>query len=516
MGTGEDFAIPPIHFAPARGARLAYQFFGEGSTTIVSIPPMAQNIEAAWERPEIRRMFDRFASFSRFMHFDKRGTGASDRRSQVAGIDERVEDLRAVMDHAEIDRAHLFVNSEGGPMAILFAATYPGRAESLTLWGSGASLMPADMTEQQREERAQVHERFLEEWGTPASRVVANFAPSLSGDAEFRSWHQRYERVAAGKDSLHDLLELTFEMDVREVLPELRLPTLVLHRTGDRVVPIEFGREVAEGIEGARLVELAGSDHFSYAGDTEIWMEEIERFVTGEVQPRLPVPPLPPPVRIVTLGRFCIEKGGNEVPSSEWGSRRARQLCKRLVAARGWPVTRDELFDVLWPDEFDRRRLGARLSVQLSAVRRVLGGGVLADRQSVSLNLDEVATDLEAFYAARDDDEIVDAYGGEFLPDDLYDDWTSDSRDGVRSRYVAAARRLALSSAEAGDHDGAASLARRLIGVERYDEEAHRILVCSLHNAGEPGEARRAHSSWVAAMAELDVSVPPLEEIIRS
>ena len=515
MGTKEDDAIPPIHFAPARGARLAYQLFGEGPTTIVSIPPMAQNIEAAWERSEIRGMFDRFASFTRFLQFDKRGTGASDRRSQVGGIDERVEDLRAVMDHAGIDRAHFFANSEGGPMAILFAATYPDRAESLTLWGTGASMMPADMTEQQRAERELGHEWFQSVWGTPDSLVVDRFAPSLAGDQEFRSWHQRYERGAASMDSLHDLLELTFEMDVREILPELRLPTLVLHRTGDLVVPIEFGRELADGIEGAKFVEYEGFDHFSYAGDMA-WMEEVERFVTGELKPHPAAPTSAPTVRIVTLGRFSVERDGREVPNSEWGSRRARQLCKRLVAARGWPVTRDELFDLLWPDEFDRRRLGARLSVQLSAVRRVLSGGVVADRQTVSLDIGEVTTDLEAFYAAADDGEIVTAYAGEFLPDDLYEDWTSGIRDEARSRYVAAVRRLALASAQAGDDHDAGQWARRLIDVETYDEMAHQLLVRSLHSAGELGEARHAHARWVSAMAELDVSVSPLEEITNS
>lgn len=150
MANNEDMQIPPIHFDPARGARIAYQVFGDGPATVVSTPPMAQNIEMAWERPEIRHMFDRFAEFCRFVHFDKRGTGSSDRRSHVAGIDERVDDLRAVMDHAAVDRARLFANSEGGPMAILFAATYPDRVDSLTLWGSGPSMMPPNMTAEQR------------------------------------------------------------------------------------------------------------------------------------------------------------------------------------------------------------------------------------------------------------------------------------------------------------------------------------------------------------------------------
>lgn len=516
MTATESTSTPPIHFAPARGARIAYQVFGEGPTTIVSIPPTAQNIEMAWERPEIRRMFDRFASFSRFLHFDKRGTGSSDRRSQVAGIDERVDDLRAVMDHAEIEQAHLFVSSEGGPMAILFAATYPERAESLTLWGSFASIVPADITEEQRAIEQARQERFANVWGTADSPVVDGFAPSLAGDQSFRAWHQRYERRSASTDSLSDLLDLASDMDVREVLPTLDLPTLVLHRTGDRIVPIELGRELATNIPGARLVELDGDDHFSYAGDTDSWMTEVERFVTGEVKPRPAPLSAVPAVNIITLGRFAVDVNGDEITNSEWGSRRARQLCKRLVAARGWPVTRDELIDLLWPDEHDRRRLGARLSVQLSAVRRVLHGGVVADRETVRLNLDEVSTDLEAFYGAATETEIVDSYPGEFLPEDIYDDWTGPVRDEVRSTFVTAARHVARDALATGAHQKAISLARRLIDVDTYDEDAHRMLVKSLHDAGEIGEARRAHEAWGKAMAELDIAVTGFDAVVTS
>ncbi|NND02956.1 MAG: alpha/beta hydrolase, partial [Acidimicrobiia bacterium] len=137
-----DDWIPETRFADARGARLAYQRFGEGEHRIMAIPPLAQNIDIAWEWPDVRAMLERFATFSDYVVFDKRGTGASDRRSRVPGIDERVEDLRAVMDAVDFDRTHLFVQSDGGPMAILFAATYPDRAESLILSGTAACLAP--------------------------------------------------------------------------------------------------------------------------------------------------------------------------------------------------------------------------------------------------------------------------------------------------------------------------------------------------------------------------------------
>ena len=501
--------IPAIQFAPARGGRLAYQVFGDGDATIVAIPPLAQNIELAWEWPAIRIMLERLSSFSRYVHFDKRGTGSSDRRAQVNGIDERVDDLRAVMDAAGVDRGHLFVTSEGGPMAILFAATYPDRVESLTLTETGPSLVPADFTEDDRAGLRDRQKWFAELWGTPDSPVVDLFAPSLASDPEFRTWHQRYERHAASTDSLRELLELQSEMDVRQVLPVLDVPTLVLHRTGDPVVPVELGRELAEKIPGAQLVELDGVDHFNYAGD-QSWIDVVERFVTGQVKPRPPRPD-PPSVSIVTLGRFAVEVDGVEVPTSEWGSRLSRQLCKRLVAARGWPVTRDELFDLLWPDEFDRPKLGARLSVQLSAVRRVLGGGVVADRQSVRLDLDEVATDLDSFHAAPDEAAVVAAYTGEFLPEDRYEDWTAGTRDEVRSRFVVAARNLAGRAFERGEWQRCAELGRRLIEVDPYDENAYRLLVDALTAAGEPGEARQAHAAWSTAMAELGVEVDTLD-----
>jgi pimeloyl-ACP methyl ester carboxylesterase/DNA-binding SARP family transcriptional activator len=501
---------PPVHFAQARGARLAWQMWGDGPATMVAVPPLAQNIEVAWGWPPLRAMLERFGTFGRYLHFDKRGTGASDRRSRVPGLDERVDDLRAVMDDAGIDHAHLFVQSDGGPTAILFAATYPHRVDSLVLFGTGAVMIPQGWSE---EDRIAARERRVTTWGTPQSTMVDDFAPSLAADQQYRSWHQRYERTAASTDSLRELLDVIAEMDVGEVLPSLDVPTLVLHRTGDRRVPVERGRELAATIPEARLLELPGEDHFAYVGDLDEWMPEVERFVTGEVRPRPPSPAAEPAVRIRTLGGFAVEVDGAEVPIGVWGSRLARQLCKRLVAATGWPVTRDELIDMLWPDETDMRRLSARLSVQLSGVRRVLGGGVVADREAVRLDLDEVSTDLDEFYRATDDAAIVASYTGEFLPEDRYEDWSAGPRDEARTRFVAAARRLAHRERQAGAPLLAARYARRIIEADRYDEATHRLLVESLLAAGEAGEARRAHAAWEAAMAEIGVAVDPLARL---
>ena len=183
-GTPTYDDIPPLLYAQARGARLAYQVFGQDNPTILAVPPLAQNIEVAWEQPRIRRMLERFGSWSRFIHFDKRGTGASDRRSAVPGIDERVEDIRAVLDAVGVESAHLFVQSDGGPMAIMFAVTYPHRVESLILCGSGATMAP-DWPE---EERIARRDRQVAEWGTPQSRMVDGFAPSAGRAVVYSGW----------------------------------------------------------------------------------------------------------------------------------------------------------------------------------------------------------------------------------------------------------------------------------------------------------------------------------------
>lgn len=504
MGTD----IPEIQFAPAPGGRIAFQSWGVGAIDVVAIPPSAQNIEMAWQSPLLRKMFVRLGSFSRYVHFDKRGTGVSDRKSLVAGIDERVEDLRAVMDAAHVERAFLFAQSEGGPMALLFAATYPERVSGLVLAGTGAALFPSGFTEQDRDEQRSRHREFAARWGTSESTAVDLFAPSLADDLEFRTWHQAYERSSASSDSLVDLLGLALYMDAREVLGRIEAPTLVIHRTEDQVVPVELGRELAAMIPNATLFEEPGQDHFAYVGETEGWLGEMERFVTGTVLPR-PAPLVQLPVRISSLGGFGVEVGGELVPSAVWGSRLARQLCKRLVAARGWPVTRDEFFDLFWPDEVDRAKVGARLSVLLSNVRRVLGGGVIADRDTIRLDMNAVTTDVEAVMDTDDDLLVMELYAGEFLPEDRYDDWSSTIRDQVRAKFVEVAWRVVAQSESDGDLDTAVESLYRIVKEDRYSSEAHGQLVGLLIKAGRVGAAKRAHQSWAEAMSELGVDSPP-------
>lgn len=194
----------------------------------------------------------------------------------------------------------------------------------------------------------------------------------------------------------------------------LRCLVLVLHRRDDRMVPVDFAYETQELLQEAgvdvtlRIVE--GDEHYSFAGDVDSIVDEIERFVTGTVAADLPK--RPKNVSIQTLGGFEVRVGGEAVPTSEWGSKRARMLLQRLCVAQGWPVTRDELIDVLWPDD-DSPRLSARLSVQLSNVRRVLGGGVIADRSTARLDVDAVDLDLVQWLALEDPAELINGFSGE-------------------------------------------------------------------------------------------------------
>lgn len=398
-------------------------------------------------------------------------------------------------------------------MALLFAATYPDRVQGVILESSTASLAPrAKMDERQVAEAEEFWRRFVAGWGTPESITVDRFAPSIARDDEFRVWHQRYERNAASRDAIGALVELALEMDARGVLHRIECPVLMLHRVGDQVVPVELARETcsllrSHGVE-VELVEMPGDDHFLYAADLPLALEAIERFTTGKVSDHARGW-LGSRLAITTLGRFGIVVDGVAVATAEWGSRRARTLLKRLVVARGAPVLREELFDLLWPDEPGGVRLGARLSVQLSAVRRVLRGGVIADRSSVRLDLAQVDVDIERWFAECDDGAIVAGYTGELLPDDRYDDWTQSLREEIRGRFVDAARRLAVGAAPAD----AIGLWRRVLVEDPYDEPAHRSLISALRAEGRLGQARSAYHAYVAAMEDLSVGAARWDDI---
>jgi pimeloyl-ACP methyl ester carboxylesterase/DNA-binding SARP family transcriptional activator len=509
--------VPETRFAlTARGSSIAYQVIGNGEVTIVSVPPMAQNIELAWGWPAIRRMFEGFAEFCRFVVFDKRGTGMSDRSLDIPRLDERVDELSAVLDHAGIGRAYLMGTSEGGPMTLMFAATYPDRVQGVILESSAVTLVPRAEPDASRAAGglAAVADRFAAGWGTSESITVDVFAPSLAGDVEFQHWHQSYERNAASRDAITALMGMGMEMDATGVVHRIECPVLLLHRVGDRVVPVEAARDTyrllrSHGV-AVELVEQPGDDHFLYAADLVSALGVIERFTTGKVTDRTHGW-TKSQIAIITMGRFDVVVGDTSVPSSAWGSKRARTLLKRLVVARGRPVTRDELIEVLWPDDGDVDRLSARLSVQLSAVRRILGGGVIAERSWIRLDLDHVDLDIERWFGLTDDAAIVAGYVGEFLPNDRYDDWSNRLREEIRAKFVAAARRLA----ERSRPNEAIDLWRRTLVHEPYDEGLHRALIVTLRTEGRLGEARAAYQSYIAVMDDLGVDATSWEALTK-
>jgi len=516
--------VPELRYATNGDARIAYMVTGEDGPPVLAVPPLAQNIELAWERPEIAHMLGRYGSFSRYVHFDKRGTGASDPIGRPGGgladLEDRVDDMVAVLDDVGIERAHLYGVSDGGPMAVLFAVTHPERVSSLVVNGSAATFMPdGERVDHARRAR---WEQFVQRWGTPETMSIDIFAPSLAGDEDYLAWQPRYERGSASRQALRELLAMNAAIDVRDLLSSVRVPTLQIHRSGDRAVPIEDASDLAGGIPGARFVELPGDDHWEFAGDADAHIDVVEAWLGGVetsgsfgVRPRRrsrvdrPSSAAPPLVRVDVLGGFRVVRDGEEVPVSDWGSRRARQLCKALVLAQGAPLRREVLMELLWPDDTSDR-LGARLSVLLSTVRRVLGSGVVADREVVRLDLDVVATDLAEIEAvAADDRAVLDGYA-ELLPEDAYEDWTVPARDRVRHAALSAGSRLLGRSEEAGE---VLAIADRLLAIDPHHDVAHRRRVAALAGRGDRGAAIEAHDRYVAAMAEIGVEAAGFAQV---
>jgi class 3 adenylate cyclase len=272
---------PVTQYAKSGDIHIAYQAFGEGPINLVMVPGFVSNVENYWDEPDFARFLTRLASYARVVIFDKRGTGMSDRVAELPGLDQRMDDLRAVMDAAHMERAVLLGISEGAPLSILFAATYPDRCRALVLYGSFSRFSYWFPTEE-------ALETFFgyvgQAWGTGAS--VKKFAPSRADDAAFQRWWGRNERLGASPAAVTALMRMNSQIEISGVLPAVRVPTLVIHRTGDQVVSIEGGRDVAARIPGARLVELPGPDHLFYVGESADEISDaIEEFLTGSRAP---------------------------------------------------------------------------------------------------------------------------------------------------------------------------------------------------------------------------------------
>lgn len=275
--------IPQTRFARSGKVNIAHQVLGEGPLDVVVAPGWVSHVELAWDEPALASFLRRIASFARLIMFDKRGTGLSDRvpDDQLPTLEERMDDLRAVMDAVGSPRAALFGFSEGGNLSMLFAAAHPERTVALATFGCFAKRVwsPDYPWAPTPESRAREYEHVEREWGKlmDLSRVM----PSRVGDEAFARRIATYFRRSASPGAAVALLRMNTQIDVRHVLPAIRVPTLVMHRTGDLDANVEEGRYLAAHIPGARFIEYAGDDHLPWIGDQDAVLDDVQEFLTG-------------------------------------------------------------------------------------------------------------------------------------------------------------------------------------------------------------------------------------------
>jgi pimeloyl-ACP methyl ester carboxylesterase len=314
-------SAPQTEFAKSGDVSIAYQVVGDGPIDLVLVLGFSTHLELQWEAPPFAHFCERLASFSRLIVFDKRGTGLSDPVTEVPTLEERIDDVRAVMDGVGSERAALFGVSEGGPMSVLFAASHPERANALVLHGAmGRTTEAPDYPWAAPAEalREATDEFIAPFWGQDAEGMIDLFAPSFAGDPEALELTARMERNAASPAMVQQIFEMFLDIDVRAILPTINVPTLVLHRRGDRVVNWRAGQELASQIPGARYAELPGIDHLPWAGDSEAVVGEVEEFLTGARS-------VPEPDRVLATVMFTDIVGSTE-RAAELGDARWREL----------------------------------------------------------------------------------------------------------------------------------------------------------------------------------------------
>jgi class 3 adenylate cyclase len=314
--------MPETRYAEAAdGAHIAYQIAGDGPFDIVMVPGFVSHLEMAWEMPFTGPQMQRITSFARLIRFDKRGTGLSDRASGVPTLEQRMDDLRAVMDAAGSERAALWGISEGGAMCILFAATYPDRTAALVLASSFARLLqaPDQAFGFEPEQVEAITKSSVSHWGT--GQVLGAFFPSAAGDEELTERFARYERNSARPGDVEAIIGMCAEIDVRPVLPTITVPTLITHHAGDPMISVEHGRYLAEHIPGARYIELPDADHITIAADAPDAFDDIREFLTG-------VRSEPDPDRVLATVMFTDIAGSTE-RVAEVGDARWKELLDR-------------------------------------------------------------------------------------------------------------------------------------------------------------------------------------------
>ena len=335
---------PETHYARSGDVSIAYQVLGNGPFDVVFVPPAVSNVELAWEVPNSRAFLEQLASFSRLIHFDKRGTGMSDRVVGAPTLETRMDDVRAVMDAVGSERAALIGWSEGVAMSVLFAATYPDRAWALVLYGGKARALrapdyPWGPTEAEAL-RAIAEDRAASAPSALAEEVARSGMPTASA-AEVAALARMIPQ-SASPGALEALDRMNIQIDIRHVLPAIRVPTLVLHNTRDRWVDVARGRDVARRIPGAAFVEFPIDGHITTAADLPPVVDEIERFLR-DVWETLRI--VQEPDRVLATVMFT-DIVGSTAKAAEVGDARWRELLERhhllirreLVRARGKEV----------------------------------------------------------------------------------------------------------------------------------------------------------------------------------
>jgi len=260
---------------------VAYQVFGEGDVDLVFVPGFISHIENYWDEPRLAQWLRRLGSFSRVILFDKQGTGLSDRSSKLPGMDERMDDVGAVMDAAGVEQAAIFGISEGGSLATLFAASHPDRSQALILYGAFAQFKSWFPTQEALEGLFQYIDSA---WGSGESLPM--FAPTMKDDLAMKEWWGKFERLGASPGAAKTIMRMNSQIDITDILPSVKVPTLIIHRRDDVTVNVEGGRLLAEQIPNAKYVELSGVDHLPAVGENpNRILDEMAQFLTGELRP---------------------------------------------------------------------------------------------------------------------------------------------------------------------------------------------------------------------------------------
>ncbi len=273
--------VPETKYAKIDDVHIAYQIFGSGSIPVVVAPGWTSHIEYAWEEPSYAHFLERLGSFARVAWFDKRGTGLSDKVKDLPTLEQRMDDIRAVMQAVGFEKAAVFGISEGGSMCALFAATYPQRTTALILYGAFAKRLWSEdyPWAPTLEEREKWIESLESGWGGPVE--ISDLAPSVAHEEHFVKWFTTYGRLSASPSAAVALARMNTYIDIRNVLPSIHVPTLVMHRRGDRDSSVENGKYLSQNIPGAKFVELEGEDHIPWVGDSNAIVDQIEEFLTG-------------------------------------------------------------------------------------------------------------------------------------------------------------------------------------------------------------------------------------------